>query len=396
MSDKNYLQDLFIDEAKPALQRHSGGGGSVSKVIKPLTIGQNGVYDATQGIKDLRFGALNRLRDKLDMKGIEAAANAHEDLTWGEDLYFYSYYGAVPHNTQYREVDIYTIRLDNGIMTIRVYDMISLDTEEVFHVYTYIPAENIEALDVKDGDGWYEVIYDEEDTEVGYARVDAPQVMLIETHDTVRFKEILENFIIEELLSPCDGANPITVEVPERELVDVRITMNGEYDAMYFGHYEDRSNKGIEFTLKEKIDMDALYQYAIEAGYASPGCILCSDDTLGDKITVADAGHWTIICTKSPDTDEERIFTYVYGDEMIALTNVENGEGWYLTRDNGDGTRTFIFSNPPKMEIDYIEDAGFAKFVVEDLIREYGIGKVTVDVPRAYALHAQYVCSSSA
>lgn len=26
-TDKNYLKDLFIDEAKPALQRHSGGGG---------------------------------------------------------------------------------------------------------------------------------------------------------------------------------------------------------------------------------------------------------------------------------------------------------------------------------------------------------------------------------
>ena len=27
MDNENYLQELFINEAKPALERHSGGGG---------------------------------------------------------------------------------------------------------------------------------------------------------------------------------------------------------------------------------------------------------------------------------------------------------------------------------------------------------------------------------
>lgn len=40
-----YLTDLFVNEAKPALKRHEGGGGE-SVTIKPLSVTENGVYTA--------------------------------------------------------------------------------------------------------------------------------------------------------------------------------------------------------------------------------------------------------------------------------------------------------------------------------------------------------------
>lgn len=48
INDKNWYQKLFIDQAKPALQRHSGGSGGGN--IIPLTIAADGVYEATDGV----------------------------------------------------------------------------------------------------------------------------------------------------------------------------------------------------------------------------------------------------------------------------------------------------------------------------------------------------------
>lgn len=46
MSD--YLRDLFINEAKPALNRHSGGGGdSKEEQTKAVTVTANGTTEVT-------------------------------------------------------------------------------------------------------------------------------------------------------------------------------------------------------------------------------------------------------------------------------------------------------------------------------------------------------------
>lgn len=58
MSNENYLKKLFIDEAKPALQRHSGGGGTAA--VEPLEVTENGVYDATRGV--FKYGETVTLR----------------------------------------------------------------------------------------------------------------------------------------------------------------------------------------------------------------------------------------------------------------------------------------------------------------------------------------------
>lgn len=46
INDKNWYQKLFIDQAKPALKRHSGGSGN----IVPLTVTADGVFEATDGV----------------------------------------------------------------------------------------------------------------------------------------------------------------------------------------------------------------------------------------------------------------------------------------------------------------------------------------------------------
>lgn len=45
--DKNWFKKLFINEAKPALNRHSG---SSQGAIVPLTITANGTYTPPEGI----------------------------------------------------------------------------------------------------------------------------------------------------------------------------------------------------------------------------------------------------------------------------------------------------------------------------------------------------------
>lgn len=48
INDKNWYQKLFIDQAKPALKRHSGGSGGGN--IVPLTVTADGVFEATDGV----------------------------------------------------------------------------------------------------------------------------------------------------------------------------------------------------------------------------------------------------------------------------------------------------------------------------------------------------------
>lgn len=73
MSNENYLKKLFIDEAKPALQRHSGGGGSAK--VQPLEIAGRGVYDATIPT-ELSWGKEVTLKNNIsdeDLAKIESA-----------------------------------------------------------------------------------------------------------------------------------------------------------------------------------------------------------------------------------------------------------------------------------------------------------------------------------
>ena len=45
--DNNWFKKLFIDEAKPALYRHSG---SSNTVVEPLTVTKNGTYNPPPGV----------------------------------------------------------------------------------------------------------------------------------------------------------------------------------------------------------------------------------------------------------------------------------------------------------------------------------------------------------
>ena len=67
LDNKNYLQELFIKEAKPALNRHSGGSGGL---IKPLTVTENGTYTAEDcdGYSPVKVDVLSIVK-LLNMKG---------------------------------------------------------------------------------------------------------------------------------------------------------------------------------------------------------------------------------------------------------------------------------------------------------------------------------------
>lgn len=43
----NWFSELFINEVKPALNRHSGGGASV---VEPLEVATNGTYTPPDGV----------------------------------------------------------------------------------------------------------------------------------------------------------------------------------------------------------------------------------------------------------------------------------------------------------------------------------------------------------
>lgn len=45
--ENNWFKKLFINEAKPALDRHSGSG---SAAIEPLTATDNGIYTPPEGV----------------------------------------------------------------------------------------------------------------------------------------------------------------------------------------------------------------------------------------------------------------------------------------------------------------------------------------------------------
>lgn len=47
INDKNWYQKLFIDECKPALKRHSGGGGNSNEPNgKPIVVATSADMDA--------------------------------------------------------------------------------------------------------------------------------------------------------------------------------------------------------------------------------------------------------------------------------------------------------------------------------------------------------------
>ena len=45
----SWFEELFINEAKPALNRHSGSGGGEAN-IKSLSVTKNGTYTAPSGV----------------------------------------------------------------------------------------------------------------------------------------------------------------------------------------------------------------------------------------------------------------------------------------------------------------------------------------------------------
>lgn len=64
MKDPNYLISGFIDQAKPALKRHSGGGKS--PVITSLEITENGTYIAPEGVDGYSPIVVNVILTKLE------------------------------------------------------------------------------------------------------------------------------------------------------------------------------------------------------------------------------------------------------------------------------------------------------------------------------------------
>lgn len=68
-----YLTDLFINEAKPALNRHSGGGGEGGSVnIEPLTVTENGTYSggSTKAFSPVVVSLDGFARDLLRARGL--------------------------------------------------------------------------------------------------------------------------------------------------------------------------------------------------------------------------------------------------------------------------------------------------------------------------------------
>ena len=68
--DKEYFNKMFIDEAKPALNRHSGGGGSggESAILRGAIIDKDGSYTYS-GIRTITPRPIP-LRDKIDIEAI--------------------------------------------------------------------------------------------------------------------------------------------------------------------------------------------------------------------------------------------------------------------------------------------------------------------------------------
>lgn len=82
---ENFLTKLFVNEAKPALDRHSGGGGAEPAVLEPLTVTENGTYDPPEGVNG--FSPV-----VVDVK------NSGGIVIKEKDVNFYDYDGTLLHS----------------------------------------------------------------------------------------------------------------------------------------------------------------------------------------------------------------------------------------------------------------------------------------------------------
>lgn len=248
---ENWFKKLFIDEAKPALDHHKGGGSSAT--VAPITITKNGTYDITA--TGLPLGEVLTLRSDITESEILALGY---DVNNNPDILLIACYPDGPNGLVGDMVYIQPCELNDIAVPALWCRKGAANTGSVS--YVHLTQEALETLGVAESGapvGWYD--YSDMST------ADAPSITLAEgdevTDGAITFFEGVSG------ATDAIGYNPVIVNVPVPDGYvkpegTVNITTNGPHDVSgkatasvaVYGEVDTRLSQLIDGTLTEVYD----------------------------------------------------------------------------------------------------------------------------------------------
>lgn len=315
---ENYLEKLFINEARPALSRHSGGGGGgTTAVIAPLEITKNGVYKPEpQPLKVGSTYTFKKVISGYDAESLMATDWFSPNLGYvlgGFDLYsemdgFKTCFAYIPSSLTGVAVDVFTV---NSPTTM----------PRAAYATGAIPEMGIPTA------GWY-------DMNAG-TPIDPPSVTILDNSFVHPVADLAQFF---DGVDSVDGYAPITVNVESdgaalaRSIVDGTITEYSDNEVTKVRKHAFRDSvtlTSVDLPNVTEVGDSAFYGCTTLVSANIPNATDIGTTTFSDCKALKTVNLAKVTCIKSNTFMDCKMLT------SLDLPNVTKFEGYSLQSAKG-------------------------------------------------------------